>query len=127
MFAKLKWLPDRLIIEDLVFRLERAKSDQWDGPEHIMFHKSKGIISQYELFFSGNSDFHPQRVVELGIWDGGSLVFWNEVLKPEKIIGIDLANREDGSYFRSYVQSRRLAGRITTYWKTNQADKAKLQ
>jgi hypothetical protein len=79
MFDKLKWFPDRLMIDDLVFRLEHTKSENWDGKEHIMFFKVEGLISQYQEFFNTVPTFHPKKIMELGMWDGGSSIFWNEI------------------------------------------------
>lgn len=127
MFDKLQWLPDRLVIDDLVLRMEHTKSTHWDGPEHLMFYKTDALITQYDTFFKSYSYFHPRHVVELGMWDGGSILFWNEVLKPKKIVGIDQMNREDSTYFKDYIKSQNLAGQVVTHWKTNQADKARLR
>jgi|CXWL01.1.fsa_nt_gi cephalosporin hydroxylase len=126
MFDKLKWFPDRLVINNLVFRLEHTKSENWGSEEHIMFFKVEGLVAQYQQFFNSYPGFHPKHMMELGMWDGGSAIFWNEVLKPEKIVGIDLKDREDGRYFRDYIDARELKRKIVTYWRTNQADKAKL-
>ena len=40
------------------------------------------------------------------MWYGGSLAFWERILHPEKIVGVDLTAREDSGYFRDYVQGR---------------------
>jgi len=40
---------------------------------------------------------------------------------------LDIQDQRDTPYFRRYVESRGLGGRIKTYWKTNQTDKARLQ
>jgi hypothetical protein len=65
--------------------------------------------------------------VELGMWDGGSLAFWMEVLQPTKLVGVDLLERADSAYFRRYITSRRLHQRLKTYWKTDQRDAARLK
>src|SRR5262249_33219395 len=59
--------------------------------------------------------------------DGGSVAFWHELLRPRKHVALDLRDREDNPYFRRYVESRGLSGRIETYWKTDQADQARLR
>lgn len=63
----------------------------------------------------------------LGIYDGGSSAFWYELFRPQKHIALDIKDQTDAPYFHHYVKSRNLDGRIKTYWKTDQADKARLR
>ena len=45
---------------------------------------------------------------------------------PKKYVALDSQNRTDTPYFRRYVGSRGLGGRVKTYWNTDQTDKAAL-
>jgi len=128
MLANLDWRADRLLLNDLVFRLEQRKADAWElGDQCFAFYKGKALVDQYERFWATRPNFTAGNVLELGMWDGGSLAFWFEVLQPRKLVGLDLAERADSAYFQAYKQSRGLAGRIQTYWATNQADSARLR
>jgi hypothetical protein len=69
---------------------------------------------------------HGSAVVELGMFDGGSIAFWFQHFDPDMIVGVDLAQREDSAYFRAYL-TRPRRQRIKTYWGTNQADQARLR
>lgn len=64
--------------------------------------------------------------MELGIWNGGSVAFWYECLKPVKHVAIDYLPTQDTPYFKKYIQSERLENSIKTYWGTDQADRSKL-
>jgi len=128
MFDKLVWQKDRMLLDDLVFRLAHDKDADWDlGDNCFEFFKIKVLTDQYAKFLSLRRDFRPENVFELGIWDGGSVAFWFECFRPKKHVAVDLATREDSSYFRRYVSSRGLANRIKTYWETDQEDSAKLK
>ena len=127
MFNRLVWQPDRMLLDDLVFRLEHYRSPDWNGGDHFRFYKIKELVDQYENFFSRRSDFRAKRVIELGIYDGGSTAFWFELFRPQKHVALDIQDQTDIPYFRRYVESRGLGGRIKTYWNTDQADKARLQ
>jgi cephalosporin hydroxylase len=127
MFDRLVWQRDRMLLDDLVFRLEHYRSADWDGGDHFRFYKIKELVDQYANFFSRRSDFHPERVMELGIYDGGSTAFWYELFQPQKQVALDVQDQTDTPYFHRYVESRGLGGRIKTYWKINQADKARLR
>jgi hypothetical protein len=127
MFNHLVWQRDRMLLDDLVFRLEHYPSADWNGGDHFRFYKHKELVDQYANFFSGRSDFRPERVMELGTYDGGSTAFWYELFGPQKHVALDIEYRTDPSYFRRYVESRGLDGRIKTYWNTDQTDKARLR
>jgi len=127
MFEKLIWLPDRMLLDDLVFRLEHYRSECWDGGDHFRFYKIKSLLDQYELFLKRFPGFSPGHIIELGMYDGGSMVFWFELFKPRKLIGIDLENRTDSPYFQRYIKNYSRKANITTYWNTDQANKGRLR
>jgi len=126
MFERLIWQPDRMLLGDLVFRLEHTRDDRWDlGERCFRFYKTRALIDQYERFWSSRS-FRPRHMLEIGIWDGGGAAFWQEHLKPEKLSALDVQDRGDSEYFREYVSRRELNGRVTTHWRTDQSDRAAL-
>ncbi|HWW60587.1 MAG TPA: glycoside hydrolase family 99-like domain-containing protein, partial [Thermoanaerobaculia bacterium] len=53
--------------------------------------------------------------------------FWREHLRPEKLVAIDLMNRDDSGYFRDYVARNELSESVRTYWRTDQGDRANLR
>jgi len=125
---KLIWQKDRVICNDLVFRLEQSKDNNWElGEECFVLYKPKDLIDQYERFFSTHQKFNPDNVVELGMWEGGSVAFWFEIFQPKKHIALDLQPRTDSPYFQKYVNDRGLQNRLRTYWHTNQADSGRLK
>ena len=127
MFDRLTWLPDRALLGDLVFRLEQSRNDRWElGDDCFRFYKNRQLVEQYERFWSATR-FRPRRMLEIGIWDGGSTAFWYEHLQPERLVAIDLADREDSSYYRRYVTDNGLEGRLLTRWRTDQADRVALR
>ena len=124
---KLLWQKDRVILNNWVFRLEQNKDNNWElGEDCFVLYKPKTLIDQYERFFSTHQEFNPDNVVELGMWEGGSVAFWFEIFKPKKHIAIDLQARADSPYFQKYVSDRGLQNRLRTYWHTNQADSGRL-
>jgi SAM-dependent methyltransferase len=128
MFERLVWRDDRVLLDDLVFRLQHIKNDTWElGEQCFVFYKIQPLIDQYARFWATRARFCPDNVFELGLWDGGSLAFWFELFQPRKHVGIDLSRREDSDYFRRYVASRGLEQRITTYWGVDQADSERVR
>jgi 2-polyprenyl-3-methyl-5-hydroxy-6-metoxy-1,4-benzoquinol methylase len=127
MFSRLVWQQDRMLLDDLVFRLQHFKSGEWDVPEYFVFYKTKVLVDQYEYYFSKNPAFKPNNIMELGIFEGGSTVFWYEAFQPNKLVAIDLLDREDSPYFQKYVEEHELFKKISTFWRVDQADKPKLR
>ena len=127
MLDRLVWQSDRMLLDDLVFRIEHYRSTAWDGGDHFRFYKIKELVDQYANFFSHRNDFRPDRIIELGIFDGGSTAFWFELFNPTKHVAIDIQDQADARYFQRYIDSRGIRERVQTYWKTDQADKAALQ
>jgi hypothetical protein len=128
MFENLVWQKDRMLLNGLVFRLQHFLSDDWELKDDcFIFFKDQPLVDQYEAFFATQQNFRPQNVFELGLWDGGSLAFWFESLKPKKQIGIDVQGRTDSDYFRRYIADRGLGDRLKSYWGVDQSDGQKLR
>ena len=128
MFEELVWHPDRMLLGDLVFRLEHYANDSWElGSECFRFYKIKSLVDQYARFWSRREDFRARNILELGIWDGGSIAFWFEYFSPDKCVGVDHKSKEDSQYFQRYKAFRGLEQRIRTYWETDQGDSARLR
>lgn len=124
MFEKLEWSDDRVVLNGVTFLLEgRAKPGSKGG---LWLHKSKPIMDEYDRLFADYPALHVQNMLELGIWKGGSVALWMELLQPAKSVALDLIEGEDSAAFRRYVQERGLGERLKTYWRTDQADSSRL-
>jgi hypothetical protein len=123
-FSKINWSNDNLILNDLVFRFQIGKDESWEGDSnHFIFYKDQKLISQYDIFLKSlGTDFNFDNVIEIGIWDGGSAVFWNEILKPKKMAGIDILETGGGDYFKKYRSNS-----LKTYWGVDQSNASKLR
>ncbi len=142
IFDKLTWKEDRMLLDDLVFRIEWEDQEygrNWDlGDACFRFYKYKWLVDEYARYWSTREHFRPRNVFEIGIWDGASTVLWNEYFRPEKLVAIDRGGGEggqrqgtpfgeDSAYFKHYLLSRGLRERIRTYWGVDQADAARLR
>ena len=125
---KLVWYSDRMLLGDLVFRLQHYANDTWElGDECFTLYKIKSLVDQYAKFWSSREDFRARNILELGMWDGGSIAFWFEYFKPDKLVGVDVQQKEDSQYFKRYKSSRSLENNIKTYWGTDQGNSALLR
>src|SRR6266478_1849493 len=126
MFNRLRWQHDRMLLDELVFRLHPCKNDDWElGDDCFAFEKPKYLVDQYEKFWSSRG-FQPQNIFEIGIFDGGSVAFWFELFHPKKHVAIDISRRADSCYFKRFLASRGLENNISTYWRTDQGDSLRL-
>jgi SAM-dependent methyltransferase len=127
LFAHLEWQSDRMLSDGYVYRIQHKKDDLWDlGDECFAFYKVKGLVDQYETFFQTLPGFHPQRVFELGIWDGGSVAFWFDAFRPQKHVAADITQRQDSAYFTRYLQAKKITEKVRTFWGVDQGDTARL-
>lgn len=123
----LDWREDRLLIGELVLRLQYSARGDWElGEECLAFFKHRRTVERYDAYFGGRPDFVPRRIVELGIWDGGSVAFWFEYFDPERLVAVDLQRRADRPYFARWA-ARRAGDRVRTHWATDQADRSRLR
>ena len=123
MLERLVWKHDRVLLDDLVFRLQHAISADWDlGDECFILYKSQDLVDEYADFFSTAGPRTSGNVFELGIWEGGSVAFWVECLQPRKHVAADIRQRSDSDYFRKYISARGLETRVNTCWGVDQSD-----
>lgn len=123
MFDELVWKDGRLHLGDLVFylKLSRPLPNDEDTRE-LRLAKERRVIEQYAAYWQDRSPRQQGNLLELGIYDGGSVAFWNEILRPAKHVAIDGADWGDSSAFQRYVASRGLSDCIHTHWGIDQGD-----
>ena len=63
-------------------------------PDEFILVKSRGMIDWYEASFAGDP---PKRVLEIGIFKGGSVVLFSETLAPRTPRGSRYRSRADSS------------------------------
>lgn len=63
----------------------------------------------------------PERIVELGIWQGGSTVFFDKAFRPKKMVAFELGQPVPA--LSAYIEHHGLQDRIKLNYKVNQADR----
>ncbi|MBX9941273.1 MAG: class I SAM-dependent methyltransferase [Candidatus Obscuribacterales bacterium] len=126
-YAKLQtlnWQADRLLVDDLLFKLVLSADDQdaiWKESPHFQLYKPRELVEQYGETLQ-TYGLAPQNILELGLYDGGSLVLWHWLFQPEKIVGVDIVSSGDSKYFRQYKDEHQLKDKLKTYWGVDQKD-----
>ena len=51
-----------------------------------------------------------------------ALLSGSNILRPDKLVGVDLQQKKDNQYFKRYKSSRSAENNIKTYWGTDQGN-----
>jgi hypothetical protein len=130
LFERLVWQqnPDRIILDDLIFDLGRLRESRvGDGDDSFIFLKERRMLDQYAALWGACPPPAGGHMLELGIYDGGSIAFWCELLQPARCAAVDIMPWGSTPYFDRFITSRGLGDRVTCHWGTDQADAAKLR
>jgi 2-polyprenyl-3-methyl-5-hydroxy-6-metoxy-1,4-benzoquinol methylase/MoaA/NifB/PqqE/SkfB family radical SAM enzyme len=127
-FASLDWRPDRMVMSGLEFFLQHAV-DATGGKrgQGFLFYKTLELVQQYQEYFEKLESFSPEHVFEIGLWDGGSAVFWHECFHPQKHVAIDIQARTDCIGLDRYRAESGTTGSLVTHWQTDQSDTTRLR
>jgi hypothetical protein len=105
---------------------QESKWQEWrEGGEGLLLDKARPLLEELDEVFTAR-DFRAERIIELGIWDGGSSAFWFEYFQPEKLVAVDRLDRGDADAFRRYVEAKDAVSRLRTFWGIDQADRNRL-
>ncbi len=129
-FDKVIWKDDRAILNDLIFALQLSRDVDSVKAEldHACFvlYKPRELVEQYKTILELYKGARFKNILEIGIWNGGSLAFWNELLEPDKIVGVDIVSECPSPYFTEYASDDLRCSRIATFWGVDQGDGEKL-
>jgi predicted O-methyltransferase YrrM len=120
---------DRLALGETTFHtmqpdfLSAGSRADIDKGEFFIF-KSRSCVERYAALID---ELAPQHVFELGVYQGGSTLFFAELARPRRVVGIDrrplqeVRKRLDG-----YVARRGLSEVVRTFGEVDQADRQRL-
>ena len=114
------WLDDtRLELDGLRFRLDMSAERPADASgDEIVLMKRADLVNAY---VEALRPYRDCNVVELGVWEGGSTLFLERLLRPRKLVAIDFATQVPAA-LASRIAARGLAGTIVPCFGVDQAD-----
>jgi SAM-dependent methyltransferase len=125
---QLTWTSEReAILGDVAFRLpdlDRAGEGPSSADSFALL-KDRSIVRAYVDYLRERPGLEAANVFEIGLWDGGSIALWHEILQPRTHVGVDLEDRRT-TYFERYAAAPQRRDRIRTYWDVDQSDKRRL-
>jgi hypothetical protein len=124
-FDAIRWEDERAYLGDLVFAVSTGGPSPPHGDDHFGLAKNVHYYHTYQTVFEAEGIERLDHIFEVGIWDGGSTVIWNECLKPRKLVAIDISRRGDSPYFRRYLAGG-AGATVRTFWGVDQRDRQAL-
>jgi SAM-dependent methyltransferase len=119
---------ERCVVADKVFQtlpvdlLERDEPRiSMEGADFWLF-KEQPLIDRYVTLVD---ELRPRRIFELGIFQGGSTAFLNELARPDLLVAIDLEPPR-GTALRNYLAGGGAAEHVHVHEGVDQSDRRRL-
>lgn len=93
------------------------------GESHFLLVKNRAMI---ECELDAVQGHQVNNVVEIGIWQGGSVVLLDLVLSPRKLVALEYSDR-DLPHLDTYISARGKTDTVRLFKGVNQADSARLR
>jgi SAM-dependent methyltransferase len=127
--TELTWQNDeRCVVADTVFQtlpvdlLDRDKPRiSMKGADFWLF-KEQPLVDRYVALVG---ELRPRRIFELGIFQGGSTAFLNELARPDRLVAIDLKPPR-GKVLRKYLAAGGQADCVHIHEGVDQSDRRRL-
>ena len=84
--------------------------------------KSRWLVDRYINLIA---EFRPERIFELGIFDGGSTALIAQLAEPTKLVAIELA--PSCRALDEFIEAQGLHESVSTYYGVDQADTARVE
>lgn len=132
-YGLINWIDDRNI-EVGGYRLVGLRED--DSLDHILYlaqcksnadrFVSIKTASLYRCYADLIAEIKPKHVLEIGLFQGGSLVFFGEVASPETIVGLELSETPITA-LDQYARDKADRTHVKIYYGVNQSDRDRVR
>jgi predicted O-methyltransferase YrrM len=92
-------------------------------PGRIPVEKERDLV---EAYIHTCGQLRPERIVELGIYKGGSTVLLSELVDPQKLVAVDLTETPV-ALLDDYVAARGRTERVRPHYGVDQSDRPRLR
>lgn len=121
--ADIDWLDDMNIqCKGVKLRLTRGFNIKDSDDEVITLFKQPIFIRNYLDHLDG---LKVDNMIEVGVWDGGSAIFFWNLLKPQKLCCIELEEKVER--LSGYIEREQLSDRFRLHLGVDQADRERLE
>jgi cephalosporin hydroxylase len=122
---RLTWTDNETaILADITFDLSLPHSQTHQSSvEKFLLVKSRHMIEYYQELFR---QYKIRNILEIGIFKGGSMVFFHNLYKPDKIVGIDIEQKPN-SALEEFIRQTGSNKSLRPHYGVNQADSEAMQ
>jgi SAM-dependent methyltransferase len=125
--AKLTWEDDKnLKVNDVAFYVTYCGEELLginSTVEKFLIGKGRGMIEKSIAMF-GDQKFN--NIFDIGIFKGGSVVLYDQIFQPQKIVAIELVT-ESVEALTQYIEKNKKFNSIKPYYGVNQADRQAME
>lgn len=119
----LEWVTDKLVrLGGIEFYLSTG-SEEWhthqSRPDHFLLGKDRWMVDDVAALRERES---ISRILEVGIFKGGSTALYAKLFDPEKLIAVEL-DVTPVAALTDFIRDHGFEGRIKPYYGVNQADR----
>ncbi|NLE10838.1 MAG: class I SAM-dependent methyltransferase [Actinobacteria bacterium] len=121
--SALHWLDDETLVcagTTILAVFDDRSQELQSTPERFILMKSRDMVDWYERTFAGED--RPRRVLEIGIFKGGSVALFSEMWDPERLVAVDIA-AEPVAALTEYVARCDLRDSVKPLYGIDQADR----
>jgi hypothetical protein len=116
--STLHWSDERAFELDRVTFRTMMCEGSGSSSDHFVLAKPRQMVERYEALLSG---LRPKRVIELGIFQGGSAALFALLARPDRLVALDIRN-DPVPALECFIDERGLRDRVHTYYGFDQAD-----
>jgi hypothetical protein len=106
---------------DLIYTLEGLRTES--TARRFVLQKSRDMIEWYERHFAATQG---RNVLEIGIFKGGSVALFDRLLKPRRMVAIDIS-KSPVAALNEYIARERAEARLKPYYGVDQTDADRLR
>ena len=121
----IEWVDEhRFTIGNVNFKaIDFGLENQESRLGEFVFEKPTWMVRRYEQLIK---ILRPKKIFELGIWKGGSCVFFQKLAEAEKLVAIDISEARI-SVLDQYIKENGLSNSLRPLYGVNQADREHLR
>jgi cephalosporin hydroxylase len=115
-----EWISEtKFVVDGLEFGGDLASFTEKTTPERVVILKDSRLLQQYLEFFAPHS---INNIFELGIWQGGSPLFYGLATDARKVVALDIA--EPPPALDRIIRRHGVADKVRLHFGTSQDDRA---
>ncbi len=119
MDSRLRWTSDENFTLDDVAYASLARNSE---PGRLTIYKPRHAIEQYEALVQAT---RPRRILEMGIFGGGSTALLAQLASPTKLVALDIREARV-AVLDAFIRDHDLGDVVSVYFGVDQADTARL-